>query len=93
MSEKLQTNTGKGTRDEIDDLGDSHTTKKRVKRDLVIEYDMYCEGRDLVVQKEIQNSRIVLNVGGARFETSRRTPRNHQHSGKQHIFSMRPLSL
>ena len=86
IEEIIKTNTGKRKRDVLEDKEDRHTTK-RANRDTETEEDMYCEDRDLAMLKEIQNSRVILNVGGARFETSRPTLRNDPNSLFAKIFT------
>ena len=92
----LERMTKKRKRDDMEDIVDEHILKRRVngnnEYDEVIDELMetesiYKEDRDLMLLKQIQNNKVILNVGGARFETSRLTLRRDPESLLARLFT------
>ena len=92
MVEKRKRKAEKRKREETGDNIDPHITKRKNNESVEYITDDDSIGinetdDDLTVLKKIQSNRVILNVGGARFETSRRTLRKDPNSLLAKLFT------
>ena len=78
-SERLRRRTEKRKREVDEGVMGNQNRKRRISESVVCnlddetEYNIMETDDDLKILKEIQSDKVILNVGGARFETSRLT--------------------
>ena len=92
-SERLRRSTEKRKRKVDEGVMENQNRKRRISESVVCnlddetEYNMIETDDDLKILKEIQSDKVILNVGGARFETSRLTLRKDPESLLAKLFT------
>ena len=92
-SERLRRRTEKRKREVDEGVVENLNRKRRISETVMCnlddetEYNMMETDDDLKILKEIQSDKVILNIGGARFETSRLTLRKDPESLLAKLFT------